>query len=265
MSAPRRRFARADGLALGYAVGTGALAATLGPSLLTLGLPTLGLLGLITDGVARPASGVLVPTVWHGPRTGDRVALTFDDGPHREFTPPILDLLDRHGAKATFFGIGRHIDAHPQIAARIVADHELGNHSYDHARTLNFRGVTHMEQQISLGEAAAHRAGFPVDGTPLYRPPVGLKNPALSTIAARRGLRVVTWSVHSRDTRLSSPRTIADRVLKRARPGDIILLHDGSDRPDVSRAHTVDATALILAGLAARGLRSTTVSELLTG
>jgi len=241
-------------LGLGYAVVTAGLAVAAGPSVITIGVPTLILLLLLADGVARPGSSVLVPTVTRGPSGGDRVALTFDDGPHPEHTPAILDALADAGAGATFFCVGRHLDAHPEVARRLRADgHELGNHSYEHAYTLNFRGVAAMTAEIKRGEAAVPRAGG--QKRPLYRPPVGLKNPPLSRVAQRLELTVVTWSLHSRDTRTEDPRRVADRVLKRVTAGDIVLLHD--------RAVTVEALPKILEGLKGRGLRSVSVTEML--
>ncbi|MGM0575264.1 MAG: polysaccharide deacetylase family protein [Myxococcota bacterium] len=254
---------RADRLALVWAAVTGALAVAMGPSLLTLGLPAAVFAALLADGVVRPASSVLVSTHTRGRRTGRGVAITFDDGPDPEHTPAIADALADAGARATFFCIGERLEAHPDLARRLVeAGHEIGNHSHSHPRTLNFRGVGAMEEEIARG-ADAVQAITDERSEPLYRPPVGLKNPALARIARRRGLRVVTWSLHGRDTGQRDGRAIADRVLERVRIGDIVLLHDGSDAEGVDRSATVEAVPIILDGLAARGLRSVTVSELL--
>ncbi|MCA9554874.1 MAG: polysaccharide deacetylase family protein [Myxococcales bacterium] len=234
-----------------------------GPALWAVGLFALVVLGLLLDGVFRPASVVLMPVLVRGDRRSGCVALTFDDGPDPEVTPQILDALAAAGAKATFFAIGRHLEAHPALARRLVDEgHELGNHSFSHSRLLNFARDGAMEAEVRRGAAAVVAvSGQP--GLPLYRPPIGLKNPPLARVARRLAMRVVMWSVHGRDTGAASGAAVAERVLGRAGPGDIVLLHDGRDAPGPARRATAEAVPLILAGLAARGLRPVTVSALL--
>jgi peptidoglycan/xylan/chitin deacetylase (PgdA/CDA1 family) len=255
---------RADLIGLTWAGATGGLALAFGPSALTIGVPATAAALLLADGVVRPASSVIVPTISAAPPNGGRrVALTFDDGPDPVWTPRIADLLDAAGARATFFCVGRHVEAHPDIARRLVGGgHELGNHSFAHPRTLNFRFAAAMEREVLRGETAL-RAVTGELGRPLYRPPVGLRNPSLARVAARLGLRVVTWSLHSRDTFATDAAALAARVLARVRPGDIVLLHDGSDRPGADRRVTLTALPAILEGLRARDLEPVTVSALL--
>lgn len=259
---------RPDGLLLAFLLVTAATVGWIGPSAAAFGLPAAAYLLALADGVFRPQSGLLAPTVVRGPRAGNRVAITFDDGPDPRVTPAILDALRAAGARATFFVIGRAVEAAPALARRIVEEgHELGNHSFAHSRVLNFRGARGMAQEIARG-AAALTPFSGLDGVPpLYRPPIGLKNPALARVARRMGLTIVAWSVHGHDTGRRGAPAIAARVLARTRPGDIILLHDGCDRPPrgaaPARAATLEALPEILAGLAARGLAPVTVSELL--
>ncbi|MCC2657804.1 MAG: methyltransferase type 11 [Panacagrimonas sp.] len=240
-----------------------AASAVMGLSAWTVLLP-LGLaLALLADGIARPASGWLYPTVTHGPRDGACVALSFDDGPDPEVTPAVLDALAAHGARATFFTIGRSLSAQPLLAQRIVRDgHELGNHSWNHSRVQNlYRG---RRQLIEIGRGAeAVRAVVPGDGPPLYRPPMGLQSPVMAAVARRLGLTVVAWSLHSHDTRGHDAAWIARRVLQRVKAGDIVLMHDGHDRPGSHRPDCAHALPLILDGLRRKGLRSVTVSELI--
>ncbi len=255
---------RADLIGLTWAGATGGLALAFGPSVLTIGLPATAAALLLADGVARPGSSAVVPTIASAPpRAGRRVALTFDDGPDPNWTPKIADVLDAAGARATFFCIGEHVEAHPDIARRLLGGgHELGNHSFAHARTLNFRLAPAMEREVLRGETAL-RAVTGGSARPLYRPPVGLRNPSLARVAARLELRVVTWSLHSRDTFATDAAALAARVLARVRPGDIVLFHDGSDRPGADRRVTLAALPAILAGLRARDLDAVTVSALL--
>jgi peptidoglycan/xylan/chitin deacetylase (PgdA/CDA1 family) len=259
-----QRLCRADKVLLGAGAamlgGTALFGASLG-----LGIPA-GVLGLlIADGVFRPSSSTFYPTVSNGPRALPRVALTFDDGPDPEVTPVLLDILAKAGAHATFFTIGRKLVRHISVAERAVREgHELGNHSWQHDRMQNFYGTRAQAEEIDRSVELIREVSR-TDGLPLYRPPIGLKSPALARAAHVRGLQVIAWSLHSRDTLFRDAQRIAERVLKRVRAGDIILMHDGHDRDGYHRAATMGALPLILDGLAERGLQSVTVSELLGG
>jgi peptidoglycan/xylan/chitin deacetylase (PgdA/CDA1 family) len=250
-------------LASAYAGVTAAAVGAFGLSGLTLGIPTAAFVALLSDGVARPGSSVFYPTVTRGPRDGNRVALTFDDGPDPEVTPAVLHALAEAGARSTFFSIGQSLDAHPQLARRVVAEgHELANHSWRHSRWQNFFGEVAHTREIERAEHAI--AAITGSRTrPLYRPPIGLKSPPLARVASRQSLTLVAWSLHSRDTRLADPGRIAQRVLERIRPGDIVLMHDGHDRPGQHRRDCGPAVELILRGLREKGLQSVTVSDLL--
>jgi peptidoglycan-N-acetylglucosamine deacetylase len=254
---------RAELPTLACGMAAAAAAGVSGFSPLGLGIGAALLLAPLADGIARPSSGLLYPTVSHGARRGDCVALSFDDGPDPEVTPAVLDALAQYGAHASFFVIGRSLQAHPQLARRIVAEHhELGNHSWTHSRWQSFFGLRRQLREIERGaQVIAELSGSAAP--PLYRAPMGLKSPPLARAARRLGLTVVAWSLHSRDTRSSDPQRIARRVLQRIRPGDIVLMHDGHDLPGSHRPACAPALRLILRGLRERGLRSVTVSELL--
>lgn len=232
-----------------------------GATPLSLGIPAGAFAALMADGVFRPASGLLHPTISRGSRERPLVALTFDDGPDPQVTPRVLDALGACGARATFFVIGRHVEQRATIAERIVAEgHELGNHSWTHSYFQNFYDRRRQADDIERNRRLIRQ----ISGRePLYRPPVGLKSPALARIAHAAGMTIVAWSLHSRDTYARDPDAVAARVLARVRPGDIVLLHDGHER--ASRQRLVAATALpaILRGLQARRLQPVSVSELL--
>lgn len=227
------------------------------------GVAALALILLVTDGIARPTSSLFYPTVNHGSRAGNCVALSFDDGPDPQVTPQVLDLLRANNARATFFVVGRALTAQPELAQRMVAEgHVLGNHSWQHARTQNFRQRRWQSAEIERCEQALDA----VAGTQrarLYRAPMGLKIGALGQALWQRRLTLVAWSLHSHDTRLTQPEHIAQRVLERVRGGDIILLHDGHDLPDRQRPCCAAALTLILQGLHDKGLRCVTIPELL--
>jgi peptidoglycan-N-acetylglucosamine deacetylase len=255
-------LSRARVLILAYAAATAGAVSAFGTSLWSVGLPA-AFLGLFGDGVGRPGSSVLYPTLRHGSRTDSRVALTFDDGPDPSVTPAVLDALADHGARATFFAIGRSLDAHPQIARRVLAEgHELANHSWHHARWQSFAGVREQVEEIERGERAISRVAGDAH-KPLYRAPFGIKSPPFVLAAQAKQLTMVAWSLHSRDTRISDPERIAARVLERIRPGDIVLMHDGHDLPGRHRRAAAAALPLVLAGLRAKELECVTVSELL--
>lgn len=226
-------------------------------------IPAAAFAAVMADGIFRASSSTFYPTVSNGPRDQSTVALTFDDGPDAEVTPAVLDTLAKAGARATFFTIGRNLEQNLALGRRIVEEqHELANHSWRHAYWQNFYSTaahaadlarnTRIIQEIT-GSAAE----------PLYRPPVGLKSPGLARAALARELKVVAWSVHSRDTMIRDPQRIAARVLARVKPGDIVLMHDGHDLPGRHRRGIIAALPLILAGLKQRGLKPVTVSDLL--
>jgi peptidoglycan-N-acetylglucosamine deacetylase len=243
-------------------------AAVLGSSALLTATPlalgaSAAFLAVLTDGIFRPSSSVLYPTISHGPRDRPRVALTFDDGPDPEVTPTILDALEAAKAHATFFVIGRHLERHRDIAARALCEgHELGNHSWMHSYFQNFYRTNRQRSDLDRSTRLIQElSGSSAD--PLYRSPVGLKSPALARVAHARKLKVIAWSLHSRDTFTRDADATAALVLSRIAPGDIVLMHDGHERDDHHRGTAAAALPAILRGLRERGLTSVTVSELL--
>jgi peptidoglycan/xylan/chitin deacetylase (PgdA/CDA1 family) len=233
----------------------------LGWPLLWPGLLALALMALSLDAVVRPGSSWFIPTARHGARDSRRVALTFDDGPDPEVTPAVLDELKRQGARATFFVIGENLVRHPELGRRIVAEgHVLANHSWQHSYLQNFRLRDWQQQEIERGERSIEE----VTGRPssrLYRPPVGMKTGDHARAIGALGLKVVAWSVHSRDTVDPEPASMARRVLRRIQGGDVVLLHDG-DRIPGKRRSCAPAVRLILEGLRAKGLECVTLMEL---
>ncbi len=243
-------------------------AAVLGSSALLTATPiavgaSAAFLAVLTDGIFRPSSSVLYPTVSHGPRDRPRVALTFDDGPDPQVTPSILDALASFGARATFFVIGRHLERHREIGVRALqAGHELGNHSWMHSYFQNFYRTDQQRSDVERSTRLIQELSGST-AEPLYRPPVGLKSPPLARVAHARKLIMVAWSLHSRDTLTRDPEATAARVLSRIIPGDIVLMHDGHERDGKHRSLAAAALPLILRGLRERGLSCVTVSDLL--
>ena len=242
-------------------------AAVLGSSALLAAAPlavtAAAFLAVLTDGIFRPSSSVLYPTISHGPRDRPRVALTFDDGPDPQVTPSILATLAGSGARATFFTIGRHLEKHRDIAARALREgHEIGNHSWMHSYFQNFYRTRRQSSDVDRSTRLIQELSGSA-AEPLYRSPVGLKSPAIARVAHARKLTIVAWSLHSRDTLARDPAATAASVLSRIMPGDIVLMHDGHEREDAHRGIAAAALPSILRGLRERGLSCVTVSELL--
>jgi peptidoglycan/xylan/chitin deacetylase (PgdA/CDA1 family) len=156
-----------------------------------------------------------------------RVALTFDDGPDPKSTPQLLELLRERKIPATFFCIGKRVEANPEIAAQIRREgHLLENHSYAHSYFTNFYSAGRLKTELELAQAAIKKAA---GVTPNYfRPPVGLSNPNTFRVAKKLNLQVIGWSVRSLDTFIREPEKIVARVKRGLHPGAIILLHDGN-------------------------------------
>ena len=196
-------------------------------------------------------------TTTHGSRDRAQVALTFDDGPDPAHTPALLDALAELGVPATFFLLGRCVDAHPALAARIARDgHELGNHTYHH-RYLPLARSRTVAAELAACDAAIARATGVVPT--LARPPYGGRSPRNVEVFARASKRLVLWDVNSYDWRGAPADDIARRVVDRARPGSIVLMHEAREGGHV----TVDAVRMLVPALRARGLELVTVSRLL--
>jgi len=206
-------------------------------------------------------SQLLGSTTWHGREDTGAVALTFDDGPGRD-TERILEILARHKLPATFFMIGRHVEALPQIARAVAAGgHEIGNHSYSHPIYL-YRSARETRRQLERAQTVIKQ----VTGVApkVARPPCGVRTPAYFAATHSLGLHTVQWDVAGFDWKHRSARQIADDVLRQARSGSIILLHDGDSEGKRDRSETVAALPLIIDGLHARGLRIAPLARLLS-
>lgn len=253
---------RADRFLLASGAAVLGSAAAFGPGALSIGLPLGAHALLMLDGIFRPASPILYPTLVRGRADQPRVSLTFDDGPDPEITPRLLDMLAEHEARATFFVIGRQLEKTLALGERMLAEvHELGNHSWQHSRLQNFYSAAGHGVEIDRC-AQLIKSLTRSEREPLYRPPVGLKSPAMARAAHTRKLTAVAWSIHSRDTILRDANVVVARILRRVRPGDIVLLHDGHDLEQRHRPIIHQIVPPLLRGLRELGLISVPVSEL---
>ena len=180
------------------------------------------------------------------------MALTFDDGPSA-LTPAVMDVLERRGARATFFVVGNLIPGHEHLLRRALAHGSaLGNHTFTHP-DLRGGGLDELTRTQAAIQAAT---GY----TPcVFRAPMNKHSPLLVGQARSLGMNTVQWSVDSRDWAEPGSHAISLRVLGRTRPGAIVLLHDGGG----DRAGTLAALPTIIETLRAAGYRFVTVPELL--
>ncbi len=186
-------------------------------------------LAIHTWGVVDPRSSFYLPVWWRLPVGEGQMALTFDDGPHPEVTPRVLDRLAAAGQRATFFLIGENARRQPALVRRIIAEgHALGLHSYSHSRFFCAWLPAKVTADIVRGaEVLADLTGRPAPT--LFRPPVGLKNPLVAVAVRRLGLRTVTWSCRGRDTTLPPLPLMLQRLRAGLVPRAILLLHDGHE------------------------------------
>jgi peptidoglycan/xylan/chitin deacetylase (PgdA/CDA1 family) len=199
-------------------------------------------------------------TYWRGRTDRNAVALTFDDGPSPD-TEGVLDVLADHHLSATFFMVGREVESFPGIAQRVFAEgHEVGNHSYSHPVYLFQRALETRDQVQRAQDVIAETIGV---RPTLARPPFGVRTPAYFGATRALGLRTVQWDVAGFDWKRRSPSQIADNVLRKVRPGSIILLHDGDSAGKQDRKNTVAALPLIIKGLKDRDLQIAPLSQLL--
>ena len=210
---------------------------------------------LTVEVLPRPAVGpaptttsqaVIVPRPVTPDDDGDVVYLTFDDGPNPEYTPQVLDVLARHGARATFFVVGSLAQAYPDIIQRIAAEgHTIANHTWRHEDLAGLSRAAFDETisrtQAVLGDLA----------TPCLRPPYGSVDAFTREWGESHGLSLMMWDASPSDWLLPPAEEIADYIVKWARPGVVLLMHDGGG----DRSRTVQGLDMALERLADRGLR----------
>ncbi len=221
-------------------------------------LPLGVLAATVYYAVATPASQWLGRTLVCGNPAAETIALTFDDGPG-EATPLVLEILRKAGIRATFFLCGQNVERFPEHAQLIAEEgHEVGNHTHSHPSFL-WRTPGKIAWEIDRAqEVIVSRTGH---RPRLFRPPYGRRWFGLFPVLHSRELRTVMWSVSGRDWRLQAA-AIADRVLRKAKGGAIIILHDGcppGQRGD--RRQTAEALKGIVQALSKR-YRFVTVSEM---
>lgn len=230
------------------------------------GLGIAGAAGAAIYGGQYPTAQIYGSTICRNPDAGRRIALTYDDGPNPTYTPKLLALLDRFGARATFFSIGTWAEREPELLRELqAAGHAIGNHTHTHP-TMPLLSAAQVKEELRRCRAAVEAAGIEFaragDGM-LMRPPYGRRRPGTLRAMREEGYQPVTWSITCYDWRRTATRRSIARHAAHAGPGDIILMHDGNNHvPDADRSRSVAATADTLERYAAAGYEFVTVPEL---
>jgi len=182
-------------------------------------------IGINAFGSARISSNYHVKAFCNNPsETEKKIALTFDDGPST-FTLEVLNLLKKYNAKATFFCIGKNVEAHPEIIKQIIAEgHLVGNHSYNHSKFFDFYNAAAISEEIQktdqlLEKLTSKKINF-------FRPPYGVTTPSIRRALKTTGHTVIGWNIRSLDGGTKDQNLIFNRIIKRISPGGIVLLHD---------------------------------------
>jgi peptidoglycan/xylan/chitin deacetylase (PgdA/CDA1 family)/2-polyprenyl-3-methyl-5-hydroxy-6-metoxy-1,4-benzoquinol methylase len=214
-------------------------------------LPLLVFILLCCIAPLFPRFSFFLPIISRGERELKAVALTFDDGPDPAVTPQLLALLAQHKVHATFFVTGVRAERYPEIIQAILAGgHTIGNHSYSHSPLLMFKGRATLQHEIAAAQNVIRHFGV----VPLaFRPPVGITNSRLWRVLLENGMFCVNFSRRAADFGNRRVTRLAQRLLVKVKPGDILLLHDVAPRQGDVTELLQEFSALI-AGLREKGL-----------
>lgn len=223
--------------------------------------------GVLTAAGLWPRSSLLGPN-WtclsDAAAVRGEIAITIDDGPDPEVTPRVLDILDEHGAKASFFCIGARAARYPALCREIVArGHAVENHSqnhFHHFALLGPRGIARELQtaQGTLGDITGQSPRF-------FRAVAGLRSPLLDPVLSRLDLRLASWTRRGFDTRDGDPGSVSAKLLRGLGAGDILLLHDGNAaRSPAGEPVILKVLPILLQTATAAGLRCVTLRSSLS-
>lgn len=190
-----------------------------------------------------------------------QIALTFDDGPNDPYTLNLLDVLAKHNVLAVFFLIGRYVRQRPDIASAIAKQgHVIGNHTFTHP-LLIFEPASHIRDEIMQCRDAIHDAIG--EHSNLFRPPWGGRRPGTFALVRQLGLEPIMWNVTGYDWNAPSSDYIEQKVTRRIRGGDVVLLHDGSHAGfGADRSKTVQAVDSLIRRYQSEGYEFVTVPKM---
>jgi len=197
---------------------------------------------------------------FHGPRNVNEVAITFDDGPNPPYTLQIAEILEAHGARGTFFEVGKAIAQRADVTKQLIErGHVVGNHSYNHG-AFSYLDPNYPELKQAEDEFRSAVGVCPA----IFRPPHGTHTWFMSRVVDDAGMTLVNWDVSAKDWVEHDAQKLARHILDRVRPGSVILLHDGLDgNIGANRSVVVEALPAILDGLEEKGLKPVTLDQLL--
>jgi len=225
--------------------------------------------GLVAATAGAAAYQSMAPTAqWYGrtfiglPCGAKQIALTYDDGPNDPHTLHLLDVLAKHGVKATFFVIGRYVQRRPDILRALVkAGHVLGNHTFTHPHLVVSSALETLTQLEECQRAVQEVVG---ESPRLFRPPFGGRRPVTLRIARSLGLEPVLWNVTSWDWKMPPAEKIVQTCVRQMRGGDVVLMHDGGHRtPGADRSQTVLATERLIEGYKGKGREFVTIPQMM--
>jgi len=217
--------------------------------------------GAFAYGAMVPTSQLFGQTFSGVPGRSRQLALTYDDGPNDPHTQNLLDVLDKHRVKATFFLIGRYVEQRPEIA-RAVAQrgHVVGNHTFSHPN-LVFTSEAALRSELEQTEAVITQAIGA--HSRLFRPPFGARRPATLRVARALGLEPIMWSVTCWDWSAPSAEYIVNKAVRGIHGGDVVLLHDGGHVAfGADRSRTVAATDELIRRYKGEGYEFVTVPQM---
>lgn len=190
---------------------------------------------------------------YHGDRKIKQIALTFDDGPNKNYTPKILDILKEFNIKATFFLTAKEIEAYPELMKRIMHEnHCIGNHTYSH-RLINSYSFW-MKELIDASAVLEKYTGKKIK---IFRPPDGKLLIPIYLAAKKLKLKLILWTIDSKDWKKAGNELILNNLnIKNIKNSDIILFHDDNQ-------YTVDTMPVILNQLKENGYKFVTIDEML--
>ncbi len=175
-------------------------------------------------GIFRMDMNVFMPVFTKVNTDRKEIAITFDDGPHPN-TLKVLEVLEKFQVKAGFFCIGNRIQKHQEIFKKIAqAGHTIGNHSYSHDYMLPFFSEKKLVADILQAESLI--TGLAGYSNKIFRPPFGVTNPTVARVVARTGLLAIGWNLRSFDTIAGKREKLIGRILRKIKPGTVLLLHD---------------------------------------
>jgi len=208
-------------------------------SLWWLVLPGVVYLALIIYGSAIIQANFFAHAYCYAEVSEKEIALSFDDGPNREYTPKVLSLLAQYNTPATFFVIGKNIQGNEDILKQIGAEgHSIGNHSYTHSFFVDFKSLRGFKNELNQTAETV----FKIIGKrlKLFRPPYGVTTPNLARASNALNYSIIGWSIRLFDTTADTSQEITRRVQTQIKPGAIILFHDTSDKTIEVLKQTLD-------------------------